>query len=109
MSVNEFVNKRYEHGFVTEIESEQFPPGLNEEVIRIISQKKKEPEFLLNWRLSAYRYWLTLKEPQWAHLKISPIDYQAISYYSAPTRKKSLKSLEEVDPKILETYEKLGI
>jgi Fe-S cluster assembly protein SufB len=108
--VNEIVNKVYQHGFVTNIESDTLPPGLNEDVIRIISAKKEEPEFLLEWRLKAYRAWLTMQEPLWAHVKFTPIDYQSISYYSAPkSQKDGPKSLEEVDPKLLETYEKLGI
>ncbi|MDF1795768.1 MAG: Fe-S cluster assembly protein SufB [Coxiellaceae bacterium] len=103
------MNKGYEHGFVTDIESDTLPPGLNEDVIRFISAKKNEPEFLLNWRLRAYRHWLTMDEPTWAHVNFNPIDYQAISYYSAPKPKKKLQSLDEVDPEILETYNKLGI
>jgi Fe-S cluster assembly protein SufB len=104
------VNQSYRHGFVTDIESDTVPPGLNEDVIRLISLKKNEPEFLLNWRLQAYRHWLTMPKPEWAHLKIAPIDYQAISYYSAPkARKDAPKSLDEVDPKLLATYDKLGV
>ncbi|HSN17058.1 MAG TPA: Fe-S cluster assembly protein SufB [Gammaproteobacteria bacterium] len=100
----------YRHGFVTDIESDTVPPGLDEDVIRLISRKKHEPSFMLEWRLKAYRHWLTMKEPQWAHLHHPPIDYQAISYYSAPKSKKDgPKSLAEVDPKLLETYEKLGV
>jgi Fe-S cluster assembly protein SufB len=108
--VNDLVNQSYRHGFVTDIESDTVPPGLNEDVIRLISLKKNEPEFLLNWRLQAYRHWLTMPKPEWAHLKIAPIDYQAISYYSAPkARKDAPKSLDEVDPKLLATYDKLGV
>ena len=108
--VEQLVNRGYEHGFFTDIESDTLPPGLNEDVIRAISAKKKEPEFLLEWRLKAYQHWLTLKEPEWAHLNHTPIDYQAISYFSAPKSKDDApKSLDEVDPKLLETYEKLGI
>lgn len=104
------LKKQYEHGFVTHIASESLPPGLNEEVIRAISAKKNEPAFLLDFRLKAYQHWLTMQEPKWAHLNIAPIDYQAISYYSAPKSKKDgPKSLEEVDPELLETYKKLGI
>ncbi len=104
------VAQKYRHGFVTDIESDTVPPGLNEDVIRKISAIKKEPEFLLQWRLKAYRHWLTMTPPNWAQLKIAPIDYQAISYYSAPkTNANAPKSLEEVDPKLLETYDKLGI
>ncbi len=109
-NVEQLVNRGYEHGFITDIESETLPPGLNEDVIRAISAKKGEPEFLLEWRLQAYQHWLTLKEPEWAHLSHSPIDYQAISYFSAPKSKDDApKSLDEVDPKLLETYDKLGI
>jgi Fe-S cluster assembly protein SufB len=104
------VAQKYRHGFVTEIESDTVPPGLDEDVIRLISAKKGEPNFMLEWRLRSYRHWLTMKEPRWAHLRILPIDYQAISYYSAPkTNANAPKSLEEVDPKLLETYDKLGI
>src|SRR5690606_34873751 len=97
------------HGFVTDIETDVMPPGLNEDVVRLISAKKNEPEFMLQWRLRAYRHWLTMKEPTWGHLQVSPIDYQAISYYAAPKNKKQPKSLDEVDAKLLETYKKLGI
>jgi Fe-S cluster assembly protein SufB len=103
------VAQKYRHGFVTDIESDTVPPGLDEDVIRLISRKKGEPQFMLDWRLKAFRHWLTLQEPDWAHLKIAPIDYQAISYYSAPRKKDGPKSLEEVDPKLLATYEKLGV
>ena len=106
--LDDAVKKPYQHGFVTDIEMETVPPGLNEDVIRLISAKKNEPAFLLDFRLKAYRHWLTMPKPEWAHLKIDPIDYQAISYYAAP-KKKLLKSLDEVDPKLLETYEKLGV
>lgn len=108
--LHDVVNRKYEHGFITDIDSDSVSPGLSEEIIRFISRKKNEPEFLLDWRLQAYRYWLTMEHPQWAHVKLEPIDYQKIIYYSAP---KSMadgpKSLDEVDPKLLETYEKLGI
>lgn len=104
------VNKGYQHGFITDIEADTLPPGLNEDVIRFISAKKNEPEFLLNWRLEAYRHWLTLTEPTWQHVKYAPINYQDIIYYSAPkTNANAPKSLDEVDPKLLATYEKLGI
>jgi Fe-S cluster assembly protein SufB len=103
------VAQKYRHGFVTDIESDTVPPGLDEDVIRLISRKKGEPQFMLDWRLEAFRHWLTMREPDWAHLKIAPIDYQAISYYSAPKKKDGPKSLEEVDPKLLATYEKLGV
>ena len=108
--VEKLVDKKYRHGFVTDIESDTVPPGLDEEVIRLISKKKGEPQFMLDWRLKAYRHWLTMREPDWAKLNIAPIDYQDISYYSAPKNSDDgPKSLEEVDPKLLETYEKLGI
>ena len=104
------LTRDYVAGFVTDIESDTVPPGLNEDVIRLISAKKEEPEFLLEWRLAAYRHWLTMTEPRWASVHYPPIDYQAISYYSAPkSRDDAPKSLDEVDPKLLETYEKLGI
>jgi Fe-S cluster assembly protein SufB len=110
LQVREVTEQRYKYGFVTEIEAETAPKGLNEDIIRFISAKKDEPEWLLEWRLAAFRHWLTMKKPDWAHLRIEPIDYQAISYYSAPKSKKDgPKSLDEVDPKLLETYAKLGI
>jgi len=100
----------YQHGFVTDIAADTIPIGLNEEVVRLISAKKQEPEFMLEWRLKAYRHWLTMTEPHWAHLNIQAIDYQSISYYSAPKQQKDgPKSLDEVDPELLRTYEKLGI
>src|SRR5579885_2605382 len=99
----------YKYGFVTDIETESLPPGLNEEVVRYISAKKEEPEFLLQFRLKAYRRWREMKEPIWANVDFTPIDYQAISYYSAPKKKQSLNSLSEVDPELLRTFEKLGI
>src|SRR6187401_309522 len=100
----------YQHGFVTDIESDTVPPGLDEETIRFISAKKKEPQFLLDWRLRALERWFTMKEPHWGKLRYKPIDYQAISYYSAPKAKTDgPKSLSEVDPKLLATYEKLGV
>ena len=102
--------QKYQHGFVTDIESDTVPPGLDEDVIRLISRKKGEPGFLLDWRLKAYRHWLTMREPHWAHLKYPPIDYQSISYYSAPKVKTDgPKSLADVDPKLLATYDKLGV
>ncbi len=109
-TVEALVRRKYEHGFYTEVESDTVPPGLDEDVIAQISAKKKEPAFMLEWRLKAYRHWLTMKEPRWANVHHAPIDYQAISYYSAPKSKDDApKSLDEVDPKLLETYEKLGI
>ena len=99
----------YKDGFVTDIESETVPPGLGEDVIRLISQKKGEPAWMLDWRLKAYRNWLKMPEPHWANVQYGPIDYQAISYYAAPKQRPKLDSLEQVDPKLLETFEKLGI
>ncbi len=108
--VQALISKGYKAGFITEVESDTAPPGLNEDVIRLISFKKNEPEWLLEWRLGAFRQWLKKEAPRWAHVRHQPIDYQAISYYSAPKSKKDgPKSLDEVDPKLLETYEKLGI
>ena len=107
--INEFLNKSYEYGFTTEIESETIPPGLDEEVVTLISKMKNEPEFLLKWRLKAFNHWNKMPQPDWAKLSIDPIDYQAISYFSKPKNDDGPKSLEEVDPKLLETYEKLGI
>ncbi|MFQ5961130.1 MAG: Fe-S cluster assembly protein SufB [Candidatus Methylomirabilales bacterium] len=106
-TIGEFVSQEYKWGFVTEIEQDVAPPGLNEDIIRLISRKKEEPEWLLEWRLKAYRYWLTIKEPTWHNVHYPPIDYQRVSYYAAPKRK--LESLDEVDPELLKTYEKLGI
>ncbi len=109
-NIESLVNRRYEHGFVTDIETDSLPPGLDEGVVRSISARKNEPEFMLDWRLRAYRQWRQMREPTWAHVKFSPIDYEGISYYSAPKSDEDRpKSLEEVDPKLLETYEKLGI
>ena len=108
--VDALVRREYQHGFVTELESDTVPPGLDEDVVRLISRKKREPEFLVEWRLKAYRHWLTMSEPRWANVTHAPIDYNEISYYSAPKSKEDgPKSLDEVDPKLLETYEKLGI
>ena len=107
--IEELTNKEYKYGFVTDIESDSLPKGLNEDTIRQLSQKKGEPEFLLEWRLKAYRHWLTMQEPTWPNVKYPPIDYQDISYYSAPKKKPTLKNLDEIDPELLKTYEKLGI
>lgn len=108
--IDNLIQESYKHGFVTEIEADTIPCGLNEDVIRLISAKKNEPEFMLQWRLRAFRHWLTMKEPGWSHVHYPAIDYQAISYYSAPKSKKDApKSLNEVDPELLKTYEKLGI
>jgi Fe-S cluster assembly protein SufB len=104
------VGQKYRHGFVTDIESDTVPPGLDEDVIRLISRKKGEPQFMLDWRLQAYRHWLGMRSPDWAQLRIAPMDYQGISYYSAPRSKTDgPKSLEDVDPKLLATYAKLGV
>jgi len=112
-TIRELAQQEYKWGFVTDIDEDRAPKGLNEDIIRLISSKKNEPEFMLEWRLKAYRHWEKLQkseaEPKWANIHYSPIDYQAISYYSAPKKKKELKSLDELDPEILRTYEKLGI
>jgi Fe-S cluster assembly protein SufB len=111
--INDLTQQEYKWGFITSIDEDRLPPGLNEEIVRAISLKKGEPEFMMEWRLKAYRYWASLEqkhaEPTWANVKYPPIDYQALSYYSAPKQKKDLKSLDEVDPEILDTYAKLGI
>ena len=109
-TIEGLVKQEYKYGFVTDVEVDAAPPGLNEDIIRLISSKKQEPEFLLEWRLKAYRHWLTMKEPAWPHVHYPPIDYQKSVYYSAPKKRgDGPKSLDEVDPKLLETYEKLGI
>ena len=109
-NIESFVNRRYEHGFVTDIATESFPPGLDEDVVRAISARKNEPEFMLEWRLRAYRQWLEMQEPEWAHVHYPAIDFDSISYYAAPKSDADRpKSLDEVDPKLLETYDKLGI
>jgi len=108
-SIDDLIRSDYQHGFVTPIESDTFPPGLNEDIIHSISAKKNEPDWVLSWRLKAYRRWLSLEDPQWAHVKHPDIDFQSISYYSAPKKKDGLKSLDEVDPQLLEAYNKLGI
>ncbi len=107
--VEQLANQEYKYGFTTPIESDVVPPGLNEDVVRLISEKKSEPQFMLDWRLKAYRHWLTLEEPHWANAVYPPIDYQSSSYYSAPKQKKKLNSLDEVDQELLETFNKLGI
>lgn len=107
--IGDVTNGEYKYGFVSDIDTDVIPRGLNEDVIRLISKKKGEPEWLLEFRLKAYRHWLTLKMPTWAHLDIPEIDYQAISYYAAPKKKEGPKSLDEVDPELLETFNKLGI
>jgi len=108
-TIEELANKEYKYGFVTDLEADSLPIGLNENIISQLSALKNEPEFMLLWRLKAYRHWLTMKEPTWPNIKYPPIDYQAISYYSAPKKKPKLNSLDEVDPELLKTYEKLGI
>ncbi|HEY4710497.1 MAG TPA: Fe-S cluster assembly protein SufB [Candidatus Acidoferrales bacterium] len=112
-AIRELAQQEYKWGFVTDIGEDRAPKGLSEEIIRFISAKKNEPEFMLEWRLKAFRYWMTLEkaqaEPKWANVHYPPIDYQAISYYSAPKQKPSLNSLDELDPELLRTYEKLGI
>ena len=108
--LDELISHEYQHGFVTNLEADTLPRGLNEDVIRRISAKKNEPAFLLEWRLNAFRHWLTMTEPGWANVRHPPIDYQGISYYSAPkSQKAGPKSLDEVDPQLLEVYEKLGV
>lgn len=107
--IEELANKEYKFGFVTEIESDTLPIGLNEDIIRQLSAKKNEPEWMTEWRLKAYRHWLKMEEPNWANVKFPPINYQDISYYSAPKTAPKYKSLDEVDPELLETYKKLGI
>jgi Fe-S cluster assembly protein SufB len=109
-SVQDLANREYKAGFVTEIEQDSIRPGLDEDVVRLISGKKQEPQFLLDWRLRAFRHWLTMKEPSWQNVHYPPIDYQAMVYFSAPkSTKDAPKSLADVDPKLLETYEKLGV
>ena len=107
--IDEVTQSEYKYGFVTDIEMETAPRGLTEDTIRFISAKKKEPEFMLEFRLKAFSHWQTMKEPEWAHVKYPPIDYQDIIYYAAPKKKKELESLDEVDPELLETFNKLGI
>jgi len=107
--LNEVARRDYKYGFVTDIEADTIPAGLNEQVVRLISAKKKEPDWLLAWRLKAYRHWITLEEPKWPNVHYPPIDYQKSVYYSAPRRKNAPKSLDEVDPRLLATYDKLGI
>ena len=108
-SIESLVNREYQYGFVTEIEADTIAPGLNEDVIRLISSKKNEPDWLLDWRLKAFRRWQTMTEPHWPNVTYTPIDYQKARYYSAPKSVKPLQSLDEVDPELLKTYQKLGI
>ncbi|MGH7892323.1 MAG: Fe-S cluster assembly protein SufB, partial [Thermodesulfobacteriota bacterium] len=109
IDLEKLAEQEYKYGFFTDIEQEIAPKGLGEDTIRLISSKKEEPEWLLEWRLKAYRHWLTMKEPRWANVSFPPIDYQNISYYAAPKVKVGPKSLDEIDPEIRKTYEKLGI
>jgi Fe-S cluster assembly protein SufB len=108
-TIEQIASQEYKYGFVTDIEADQAPPGLNEDIIRLISAKKNEPAWMLEFRLKAFRHWLTMKEPTWANITYGPIDYQATSYYSAPKQKKKLNSLDEVDPELRATFAKLGI
>jgi Fe-S cluster assembly protein SufB len=108
-TIEKTVFSDYKYGFVTNIEADEAPRGLNEDVIRFISARKKEPQWMLDWRLKAYRHWLTMKSPEWANIKYPPIDYQNIIYYSAPKQKVNPKNLDEIDPELLRTFEKLGI
>src|ERR1039457_6407564 len=109
-TIEGLIQQEYKYGFITDVEADAAPPGLNEDIIRFISAKKDEPKFMLEWRLKSYRHWLTMKEPAWPHVHSPPIDYQGSVYYSAPKKKgDGPRSLDEVDPKLLETYEKLGI
>src|SRR5439155_14552698 len=107
--VQELAQREYKYGFITDVEQEIVPRGLSEDVVRLISEKKGEPAWLLDWRLKAYRMWQTMTEPEWGNIKYGPIDYQNIIYYAAPKRKPSLTSLDEVDPEIRRTFDKLGI
>ena len=108
-AIESLVNKEYPYGFVTDVETDSIPKGLSEDVVRLISSKKNEPKFMLDWRLKAYRRWLTMKEPHWGNVHYDPIDYQDIIYYSAPKSVKPLQSLDDVDPELLRAYDKLGI
>ena len=108
-TIDALVNREYQYGFSTDIEAETLPPGLSEDTVRFISAKKQEPQWLLDWRLKAFRRWQTMTEPHWGNVQYPPIDYQAASYYSAPKSTKPLGSLDDVDPVLLDTYKKLGI
>ena len=108
-AIEHAVNSDYKYGFVTEIEADEAPMGLSEDIVRFISAKKNEPEWMLEWRLKAYEHWLKMKEPAWANIKFPPINYQNIIYYSAPKQKVNLNSLDEIDPELRKTFEKLGI
>ena len=108
-TLEEWAGREYKYGFVTDIEADSAPPGLNEDIIRLISAKKNEPDWLLEFRLKSYRRWVASKEPTWQNVHYPPIDYQSYVYYSAPKRRQGPRSLADVDPKLLETYEKLGV
>ena len=108
-TIEQLASQEYKYGFVTDIESDVAPPGLNDDIIRLISSKKEEPAWMLEWRLKAFHHWLEMKEPAWSNVRYGPIDYQSIRYYSAPKQKKQLNSLDEVDPELRETFAKLGI
>src|SRR5687768_2399895 len=108
-TIEQLATREYKYGFYTDVETDTIPKGLNDDVVRLISEKKQEPEWLLEWRLKAYRLWLTMKEPTWQNVKYDPINYQDIVYYSAPKKKKTLNSLDEVDPEVKKTFDKLGI
>ena len=108
-TIEQLATREYKYGFYTDVDTDTIPKGLNEDVVRLISEKKGEPEWLLEWRLKAYRLWLTMKEPTWQNVKYDPINYQDIVYYSAPKKKKVLNSLDEVDPEVEATFDKLGI
>src|ERR1043166_166611 len=109
-TIEGLVKKEYKYGFYTDVEADAAPPGLNEDIIRLISSKKAEPAFMLDWRLKAYRHWLTMTEPQWSTVRHPPIDYQDVIYYSAPkAHTDGPRSLDDVDPELLRTYEKLGV
>ena len=108
-TIEALANREYKYGFVTDIEAETIPRGLNEDIVRTISAKKNEPQWMLDWRLKAYRHWLTMTEPAWPNVHYPKLDYQDIIYYSAPKPKKKLESIDEVDPELLDTFAKLGI
>src|SRR5262245_43929033 len=108
-TIEQLARREYKYGFITDVEQDAIPRGLTEEIVRLISAKKQEPPWLLEWRLKAYRTWLTMKEPTWANIHYGPIDYQRIIYYAAPKRRPALQSLDEVDPELRKTFEKLGI
>ena len=108
-TIEDFVKSEYKYGFVSDIETDAFAPGLSEDVVRRIWEKKKEPDFMLDWRLKAYRHWLTMTEPHWCNVQYPPIDYQSYIYYAAAKPKKKLNSLDEVDPELRKMFDKLGI